>query len=186
MTSLIVNQCHDPNSCPKDDEREVDVNREHFPGPACVTPCTIQVKRSDDLIVTFNKPGYEPQTVDVRRQVTAGGGVGFAGNVIAGGGGRDGLLRLRKGNADTTILLNGANGQSQFGGNGEDGRIEVRDRNDVVTIVLNGATGNLGLGAATGGNAPWGRLGPWATRPRSAKQPPHPGTPPTPTTPTPL
>jgi hypothetical protein len=87
MRSLVRNICHDEGSCTnsENDERFAAPNREHSPGPSCVTPCTIEVKRSDELIVTFIKPGYEPITIDLGRNVSGAGGLGFAGNVIAGG-----------------------------------------------------------------------------------------------------
>lgn len=55
------------------------------PGPACVTPCTVQVARNQDLVVTFTKAGYRPKTVKLGREVTGNGGLGLAGNIIAGG-----------------------------------------------------------------------------------------------------
>jgi len=86
MRSLVRNICHDDGACTSEsDDRFAAANREHSPGPSCVTPCPIQVKRSDALIVTFTKPGYEPLTVDLGHSVSGAGGVGFAGNVIAGG-----------------------------------------------------------------------------------------------------
>ena len=56
-----------------------------IPGPACVTPCTVQVARNQDLVVTFTKAGYKPKTVKLGREVSGNGGLGFAGNIIAGG-----------------------------------------------------------------------------------------------------
>ncbi len=55
------------------------------PGPACVTPCTVQVPRNQSLIVTFTKPGYEPETVKLGTKVAGGGVAATAGNVIVGG-----------------------------------------------------------------------------------------------------
>src|SRR5262249_2625873 len=55
------------------------------PGPACITPCSAQVARSEDLVVTFSKPGYQPQTVELKREISGGGAVATAGNIIAGG-----------------------------------------------------------------------------------------------------
>lgn len=52
---------------------------------ACVTPCVVQVKRADDISVTFNKPGYEPQVVVLTRELATGGAAGFAGNLLLGG-----------------------------------------------------------------------------------------------------
>jgi hypothetical protein len=52
---------------------------------ACVTPCAIVAKRNADVAVTFQKEGYEPQTVQLTTEVPATGAAGFAGNIIAGG-----------------------------------------------------------------------------------------------------
>jgi hypothetical protein len=54
-------------------------------GPACVTPCVVQVARRDRLRVTFTKDGYEPQVVPVDVRVAGQGAAGFVGNVILGG-----------------------------------------------------------------------------------------------------
>ena len=92
--------------------------------------------------------------LDIR---TAGGAliasINDNGDVIAGGAGQDGLVRVRDGNNKTTILLNGANGDARIGGDGENGLLELRDANDALTITLNGTTGNLALGDNQGGNA---------------------------------
>lgn len=55
-------------------------------GPACVTPCTAQVRRNERLRATFSKPGYKSQTIDIETRVAGAGAVGFAGNVLIGGG----------------------------------------------------------------------------------------------------
>jgi len=54
-------------------------------GFVCVTPCTVQVGRKDEFIVTVSKPGYEPAEVPVSTKVNPGGGAAFAGNVLVGG-----------------------------------------------------------------------------------------------------
>lgn len=55
-------------------------------GYACpVTPCTLQVERSDEFVATFEKDGYRPEIVPVKTQIVGKGGAAFAGNVIAGG-----------------------------------------------------------------------------------------------------
>ncbi len=51
----------------------------------CTTPCAIVAKRNADISITFQKEGYEPQIVQLTREVPATGAAGFAGNVIAGG-----------------------------------------------------------------------------------------------------
>ena len=88
MRSEILNPCAEPDSCPQDstDPRYANtMDRTNKPGPACITPCTIQLKRNADLMVTFTKAGYRPITVKLGRTVSAAGGAGVAGNVIAGG-----------------------------------------------------------------------------------------------------
>lgn len=62
-----------------------DVRTTPIIGPICLTPCSAAVPRSEDLIVTFSKPGYETQTVKLGRELV-GGGMASAGNVIIGGG----------------------------------------------------------------------------------------------------
>jgi hypothetical protein len=52
---------------------------------ACVTPCTVVVKRNADISVSVEKQGYEPQVVQLTKEVPPAGAAGFAGNVIAGG-----------------------------------------------------------------------------------------------------
>jgi hypothetical protein len=55
-------------------------------GYACpVTPCTLEVGRSDEFDATFTKAGYAPQLVPVRTKIVGSGAAGFAGNLLAGG-----------------------------------------------------------------------------------------------------
>ena len=54
-------------------------------GFVCTTPCTLQVGRKDEFVVTISKPGYEPAEVAVTTKVNPGGGAAFAGNVLIGG-----------------------------------------------------------------------------------------------------
>ncbi len=91
MRSVIDYPCGGP--CPVHDDKVGSASAyienpqtEPIPGPACVTPCTVQVARNEGLVVTFSKAGYQPQTVKLERVVSGGGGVGFAGNLIVGGG----------------------------------------------------------------------------------------------------
>ncbi|MBI4659038.1 MAG: PEGA domain-containing protein [Verrucomicrobia bacterium] len=49
------------------------------------TPATFKVKRSENLVVTISKAGYETVTVNVIAQMSGAGGAGLAGNVILGG-----------------------------------------------------------------------------------------------------
>ena len=52
---------------------------------SCVTPCTIQVSRKDEFIVSYDLDGYEPVEVPVKTQLAGSGAAGFAGNVLLGG-----------------------------------------------------------------------------------------------------
>ena len=52
---------------------------------ACVTPCAIVAKRNADISITFQKEGFEPQVVQLTKDVPATGAAGFAGNLLAGG-----------------------------------------------------------------------------------------------------
>src|SRR4029453_5380026 len=51
---------------------------------ACVTPCAIVAKRNADIAVTFEKDGYQPQVVQLTKEIPATGAAGFAGNLLAG------------------------------------------------------------------------------------------------------
>ncbi|WAT18855.1 hypothetical protein OZN62_04605 [Aurantiacibacter sp. MUD11] len=54
---------------------------ELYSGQSCTTPCSFEMRRGDDNIVTFSRDGY--QDVEVMIQSRTGGGV--AGNLLAGG-----------------------------------------------------------------------------------------------------
>ena len=54
-------------------------------GLGCVTPCTLTVKKTEEFIATFEKPGFIPQQIPVTRQVVGGGVAATAGNIILGG-----------------------------------------------------------------------------------------------------
>lgn len=51
----------------------------------CTTPCSVVVKRSADISITFQKEGYEPQIVPPAGDIQTGGAAGFAGNLLLGG-----------------------------------------------------------------------------------------------------
>ncbi|MFK4506886.1 PEGA domain-containing protein [Bradyrhizobium daqingense] len=51
----------------------------------CTTPCAIVAKRSADITITFEKEGYQSQTVQLTKEVSGTGAAGFAGNLLAGG-----------------------------------------------------------------------------------------------------
>jgi hypothetical protein len=52
---------------------------------ACITPCAIVAKRNADITVTLAKEGYEPEIVQLTKEVPGTGAAGFAGNILAGG-----------------------------------------------------------------------------------------------------
>jgi hypothetical protein len=92
MRSIVDYPCGGP--CPVRDDRasvgaaylETGAQTPVENGPACLTPCSAEVKRNQALIVTFAKPGYEPQTVKLGIRVADGGAAGVVvGNALAGG-----------------------------------------------------------------------------------------------------
>jgi hypothetical protein len=54
-------------------------------GLGCVTPCSLVVKRNEEFIATFSKPGYRSQQVEVKTQLAGAGAAGLAGNILIGG-----------------------------------------------------------------------------------------------------
>src|SRR5690349_19633732 len=54
-------------------------------GNSCTTPCTMEVSRKSEFILTITKEGIEPATVSVTTRLSGSGAAGFAGNVLAGG-----------------------------------------------------------------------------------------------------
>jgi len=52
---------------------------------SCVTPCVVEVSRSADITVSISKDGYQPQVIPLTREISGGGGAGFAGNLLLGG-----------------------------------------------------------------------------------------------------
>ena len=52
---------------------------------ACMTPCSVVVKRNADISVAFQKEGYAPQIVPLTKEIQSTGAAGFAGNVLIGG-----------------------------------------------------------------------------------------------------
>lgn len=49
------------------------------------TPCTWDVNRKQEFIVSFSKEGYEDQQIPVATRLAGEGVAGFAGNVLIGG-----------------------------------------------------------------------------------------------------
>jgi hypothetical protein len=55
-------------------------------GQSCPsTPCTFEVSRKSEFIVTFRKEGFQEATVPVRTRIPGAGAAGFAGNLLLGG-----------------------------------------------------------------------------------------------------
>ena len=52
---------------------------------SCVTPCAVVAKRNADISVTFAKEGFQPETIQLTKEVPGTGAAGFAGNVLLGG-----------------------------------------------------------------------------------------------------
>ena len=51
----------------------------------CTTPCAVVAKRNADISITFQKDGYEPQIVQLTKEIPGTGAAGFAGNLLLGG-----------------------------------------------------------------------------------------------------
>jgi hypothetical protein len=55
-------------------------------GHACTaTPCTWEVSRKSEFVVSFAKDGYAEMQVPVSTRIAGAGAAGFAGNVLIGG-----------------------------------------------------------------------------------------------------
>jgi hypothetical protein len=55
-------------------------------GHACsATPCTWEVSRKSEFVVTFAKEGYAEMQIPVATRVAGAGAAGFAGNILVGG-----------------------------------------------------------------------------------------------------
>ncbi|WP_293808301.1 translation initiation factor 2 [uncultured Bosea sp.] len=55
-------------------------------GHACTaTPCTWEVSRRSEFVVTFSKEGYADMQVPVSTRIAGAGAAGFAGNILIGG-----------------------------------------------------------------------------------------------------
>jgi hypothetical protein len=83
MRSVVLNPCAEEGSCPQTDDRLL-VDRSQPDGPACVTPCSISIPRKQELIVTFSKAGYAPQSIELRSKLTTqGGALAVAGAAVS-------------------------------------------------------------------------------------------------------
>jgi hypothetical protein len=54
-------------------------------GPGCVTPCSLVISKKDEFIATFTKPGYAPEQVEVKHEVSQAGAGATTANVLLGG-----------------------------------------------------------------------------------------------------
>lgn len=55
-------------------------------GHACTaTPCSWEVSRKSEFVVTFSKEGYAEMQVPVSTRIAGAGAAGFAGNILVGG-----------------------------------------------------------------------------------------------------
>ncbi len=54
-------------------------------GLRCKTPCSLEVKHKNAVVLDISKLGFEPQRVNVLSEVAGAGAAGMAGNVILGG-----------------------------------------------------------------------------------------------------
>ena len=54
-------------------------------GLHCKTPCSLEMKHKNAVVLDITKPGYEPQRVNVLSEIAGAGAAGMAGNVILGG-----------------------------------------------------------------------------------------------------
>jgi len=54
-------------------------------GPACLSPCALDLKRSVARTLTATLAGHQPKSAVVSPQVGGGGAAGMAGNILLGG-----------------------------------------------------------------------------------------------------
>ncbi len=54
-------------------------------GLTCTTPCSLEVPRRGDFIVTIERSGYETLRIAVESEIDGDGTAGMAGNLIFGG-----------------------------------------------------------------------------------------------------
>lgn len=73
---------------------------------------------------------------------------GRSGNIILGGTGNDGELRLTDSAGETVISLDGGLGQAQFGGFGKNGKISLENDQGSQTITLDSRDGSINLNVA--------------------------------------
>lgn len=49
------------------------------------TPCTFEVSRKSEFVVSYSKPGYRDMQIPVTTRIAGAGAAGFAGNIVVGG-----------------------------------------------------------------------------------------------------
>ncbi len=54
-------------------------------GARCKSPCSMEMKRKNAVVVDITKDGYEPVRMNVLSQVAGAGAAGMAGNLVFGG-----------------------------------------------------------------------------------------------------
>ena len=54
-------------------------------GLRCKTPCSLEMKRKNPVVLDISKSGYESVKVNVLSEVAGSGAAGMAGNVLLGG-----------------------------------------------------------------------------------------------------
>jgi len=54
-------------------------------GYSCTTPCSMEMKRRSEFVVTLRKEGYRTTEAAVTNVLSGGGGAALAGNIIIGG-----------------------------------------------------------------------------------------------------
>ena len=54
-------------------------------GMRCTTPCSLKLKRKDEVVLDISKDGYESARVSVLSVIAGAGAAGMAGNVLLGG-----------------------------------------------------------------------------------------------------
>ena len=74
VSSTIIPNCGDAQ-CPMLDRapRSFEpAQKEPIPGPSCITPCLMRVKRDDELLLTFKLHGYQSEIVTSGVRVAPG------------------------------------------------------------------------------------------------------------------
>jgi hypothetical protein len=54
-------------------------------GSRCKSPCSLELKRKNNIVVDISRTGFDPVRVNVLSQIAGAGAAGMAGNVVFGG-----------------------------------------------------------------------------------------------------